>query len=126
MPMTAREFREDDDGYQEWLSSNPHGYVINIQRSHNPAGARLHDASCGALQTPIDKGLKLADEYVKVCGGTLGEVKEWADVHAGVPIQDCGICRGGISKADPGDGGLCPACRSYRLSISGKCPSCDY
>ena len=123
--MTAHEFRDDGDGYQEWLDKNPRGYVINIQRSHNPADARLHDASCGALQAPIDKGLKLADQYVKVCGGTIDEVKEWAEAHVGVPIQDCGMCRGGITEVSPGDGGLCPACRIYRLSINGVCPSCD-
>lgn len=47
--MSAHEYCDDDTGYLDWLDKNPHGYVINIQRSHSPIDARLHDASCSAL-----------------------------------------------------------------------------
>lgn len=68
--MSAREYRDDDTGYLNWRDKNPHGYVLNIHRNHSPADAHLHDVSCSSLLTPIVAGLKLTDQYVKVCGRT--------------------------------------------------------
>jgi len=128
--MSAHEYRDDDTGYLDWLHKNPHGYVINIQRSHSPLDARLHDAGCSALRASIDGGLKLTDHYVKVCGKTLGEVHEWAADRVSEPITDCGVCRefgahGGNAGTGRRDVRVCPRCSIYQLSVTGKCPSCD-
>lgn len=48
--MSAHEYRDDDDGYRDWLNKHPGGYVINVPRSHSPIDAFLHDAGCSALQ----------------------------------------------------------------------------
>jgi hypothetical protein len=123
--MSSYEYRDNDDGYREWLSKNPGGYVINIQRSHNTADAHFHDADCTALTDQLDLDVKLTDQYVKVCGKTLTEVEEWAAKHVGESIPPCGRCRDFSGSGGGGRiAGLCPKCR-YELSVTGKCPSCD-
>jgi hypothetical protein len=47
--MSAREFRDDDAGYRVWLATHPDGYVINIARSQNATGARVHHAGCRTI-----------------------------------------------------------------------------
>jgi len=124
-PVSAQEFR-DDESYLDWRNNHPHGFVINIRRSHNPSDARLHDAGCSALISQIDRDVKLADQYVKVCGNTLEEVREWATEHVGEEIVPCGTCRAPHTNGpNPGRHQLCPRCLSYELLANGKCPSCD-
>lgn len=127
--MSAHEYRDDDTNYLKWLHKNPHGYVINIQRSHSPVDAHLHDASCSTLIAQIDRDVNLTGPYVKVCGETLAEVEQWATDNVSELVPPCGICRdlgahGGNAGANRRYAGLCPAC-SYELSLTGKCPSCD-
>jgi len=122
--MSVHEYRDDDDGYMEWLHKNPNGYVINIQRSHSATDAHVHDASCSTLKAPISEGLQLTHQYVKVCGRDLVDVQEWTASHLSEPIPDCGICRN-LSVHGERPVRLCPGCSIYELSGSGKCPSCD-
>ena len=63
--MSTREFRDDDAGYLDWLDIHPDGYVINIARSHNPTGARLHHAGCHWIRGQNRHGGKLTGPYVK-------------------------------------------------------------
>ena len=122
--MGAHEYRDDDDGYRAWLKTHPGGYVINIQRSHSPVDSFLHDASCSALIAHLDRDVQLTGPYVKVCEVALPALEKWAADNVGGPVEPCGICRGGIGE--PGiDQRICPTCRLYELSVSGKCPSCD-
>ena len=119
--MSAHEFRDDDNGYLEWRAKHPDGYVINIHQSYSPIDAHLHDASCSTLIAPIEGGLKLTNQYVKVCGETLAEVEEWAADRVSEAIPPCGICR----KVGARGAKLCSKCLSYELSATGRCPSCD-
>lgn len=116
-------FRDDDDGYRDWLHSNPNGYVINIQRSGNPSDARLHRADCWTLTSQLDAGVKLAEAYEKICGDTRAELEKCADETIGESIQPCGHCLDGIPPA-PTALQFCPQC-GYELSATRKCPSCD-
>ena len=127
--MSAHEYRDDDEGYRDWLNKNPDGYVINIQRSHNPTDAHLHDADCWTLIDQLDRDVSLSGSYVKVCCGSLTEVEEWAAKNVGESIQPCGTCRG--SGAGGGNGGInrretgrCPKC-NQELPLTGKCYYCD-
>lgn len=72
--MSAREFRDDDAGYLSWLASHPAGYLINITRSYNATGARMHHASCSTLRD--QSGAQTAD-YVKVCADDWADLETW-------------------------------------------------
>jgi hypothetical protein len=123
--MSAHEYRDDDDGYRDWLSTNPGGYVINIQRSHSPVDAFLHDADCSALRAQLDRDVSLTGPYVKVCGASLHEVEQWAADNVSGTVEPCGKCRGGGGQGgDPSDPRLCRT-HNLELSRTGKCQSCD-
>lgn len=124
--MGAHEYRDDDDGYRDWLKTHPGGYVINIQRSHSPIDGFLHNASCSALITQLDRDVSLTGPYVKVCGEALPTVEKWEADYVDGSLEPCGICRGGGGIGDTGGSPRkCPTCGQYELSVTGKCPSCD-
>jgi len=122
--MGAHEYRDDDDGYRDWLNKHPGGYVINIPRSHSPIDAYLHDASCSALTAQVHRDVSLTGPYVKVCGATLTEVQQWATENVSASVPPCGVCRvvGTSPKNEPR---MCPRCSIYELSVTGKCQKCD-
>ena len=52
----VREFRDDDDGYLNWLAANPDGYVTNILRSRSLITARTHRAVCHTIKGRPPRG----------------------------------------------------------------------
>ncbi|MGO9972243.1 MAG: ADP-ribosylglycohydrolase family protein [Solirubrobacteraceae bacterium] len=90
--MSVQEFRDDDQGYLQWIAAHQDSYVINIRAGLNPADARLHDASCRTIGGEIPHGAAWTGPYVKICAEKLGELEEWAIQHAGGPITLCGTC----------------------------------
>lgn len=90
--VRAREFRDDDAGYLAWLATYPDGYLINILRSHNASGARVHRADCGTINGQHARGQSLTTHYVKVCAAHLAEIKRWASDAVGQAILPCGTC----------------------------------
>lgn len=93
--MSAREFRDDDSGYQDWLAVHPDGYVINIGRSRSAAGARVHHAGCRTISGQNPRGGPWTGQYVKVCAEHLAGLEQWAIDQVGEPIRRCGTCHPG-------------------------------
>jgi hypothetical protein len=90
--MSIEEFRDNDADYLDWMAGHRIGYVINLQRDHNPRDARLHKADCRTITGRPPRGRTWTGPYVKVCAITRGELDEWALRHCGARIQQCGIC----------------------------------
>lgn len=86
------EFHDDDAGYSAWLDAHLDGYVLNISRSYNPSGARLHRADCRTLASQISRGVVLTGPYVKICAGYHNELEQWGADQVGQPIVWCGTC----------------------------------
>jgi hypothetical protein len=92
--MVVRVFCDDDDGYLTWLDNHPGGCVVNIARSYNAAGARLHHASCRTISGEIPRGRAWTGPYVKVCAEYPAELERWAaNKPVGNPIKPCGTCQ---------------------------------
>lgn len=100
--MSIEEFRDDDRGYLSWLTANPAGYVINIQRSLNPSDARLHRTDCCRVSGDPPRGRTWTASYVKLCSVDLHKLDAWATEHTGSPITRCGTCQ------PPAPGGCYP------------------
>ena len=110
------------------MQRNPGGYVINIQRSHNPTDAHLHDADCWTLTDQLDRDVSLTGPYVKICG-PLTDLEEWASKNVRDSIQPCGTCRdsgavGGNDGTNRRETGRCPKC-NQELPLTGQCYYCD-
>ena len=100
--MSAREFRDDDTGYTEWLTAHPAGYVINIRRSHCPTDARVHRAGCSMISARQQGGKgSWTDQYVKVCAEHVRGIELWEAEHVGEPIPGCRACRPGRDTPPP-------------------------
>ncbi|HUZ39720.1 MAG TPA: hypothetical protein VMV17_25640 [Streptosporangiaceae bacterium] len=91
--MGTEQFRDDDQGYLSWVASHAHGYVINIQRSLNPADARTHHASCHTINGQPPRGRTWTGPYVKICSTSLSDLGKWALERTGSPIRRCGTCQ---------------------------------
>lgn len=91
----VREFRDDDVGYAAWLDATPDGCVLNIERSYNPTGARLHRARCRTLTDQISRGAVLTGQYVKICAEHRKELEQWVADQVG---QLCGV--GPVTETD--------------------------
>ena len=91
-------FRDDDPGYVTWVTKNPKGYVVNIQRSLTASDARMHSASCGHLARAIDASAaaqrRLTTTYVKVCSPSVDQLVEWSANRVGDQVQRCPTCMG--------------------------------
>jgi hypothetical protein len=98
--MSAREFRDDDAGYQAWLATHPDGYVVNIARSHNATTARVHHAYCQTINRQNSSDGARTGPYIKVCAQHLTELEQWASEHVGEAIPLCGACHP-ASEAKP-------------------------
>lgn len=91
--MHTEEFRNHDDHrYIRWLAHNPNGYVINIQRTHNPRDARLHTAVCKTITGTPARGTTFAGDWVKVCSGSLADLDTWALRNLGAVVRRCPTC----------------------------------
>jgi hypothetical protein len=99
--MSAREFRDDDDGYRAWLAVHPDGYVINIARSHSKSAARVHHAGCWTICGQNPRGGAWTGPYVKVCAQHLVELEQWAIDKVGEPIPPCGTCHRAADAVRP-------------------------
>jgi hypothetical protein len=91
--MSAREFRDDDEGYLAWIAANPDGYVINIRRSLATSDARLHQARCRTISGENPRSGPWTGPYIKVCTSDVQELDRWARENIGGPITHCGICQ---------------------------------
>lgn len=94
--MGVCDFRDDEDDYLDWVGRNPGGYVLNIERTHSAAQARVHHADCRTIsgQSPA-RGPFVGKQYVKVCARHLPELEQWARDHVRKPIPWCGTCHPG-------------------------------
>ncbi|GAA3462729.1 hypothetical protein ACFFSW_25175 [Saccharothrix longispora] len=58
----------DSGAYEHWLADNQDQYVINAERSLNPANLVLHRASCHTINGTPARGATWVGSYVKVVG----------------------------------------------------------
>jgi len=90
--VKVRKFIDDDQGYEAWTASHPNGYVINIQRSLNPADGRLHRASCLTINGRPARGRTWTGEWIKVCSSSAQDLEIWAHTNVSHSIRRCGTC----------------------------------
>ena len=82
----VHEFSSNDKGYQDWVTRNPQGYVVNTYQDGNADQSKylaLHKASCGHVSN-FDKhspGAFTEGAYMKVCATDISSLEEWARAH---------------------------------------------
>lgn len=89
---------EDRDGpYLAWLREHPNGFVLNRQRGKSDSYLVLHRAGCRKIQdynSMARPGGFTARGYIKVCAGTVAELRQYARGKGGRPDGSfSGKCR---------------------------------
>ena len=91
MMRPMKHFAHDDDGYLDWLSTNPHGFVINTYVQPSRAYLRLHRASCPSISRLQSSATTFTDgQYSKICGDRT-KLEEHAR-RLGGTAQPCTLC----------------------------------
>lgn len=94
--MAVSRFQDDDHGFATWVTENPRGYIVNIQRSLHASDARMHTASCGHIAQAIsasESGQRRSTAtYIKVCSRSVDQLDEWSAQRVGAQIRRCPSC----------------------------------
>lgn len=91
--MSVEQFIDDDAGYLRWLQANPHGFIVNSDRSPRAGYLKLHKASCSFL-TPANASSWTKD-YIKTCSHEIEPLSRWSREVVGGDLQPCGACKPG-------------------------------
>jgi hypothetical protein len=96
----AVKFQDDDDGYLEWVSTHPNGFVLNCERHPKPDYLFLHATSCHSITRLQPAGRRWTKSYVKVCSDSVSDVEAWVreNVVDGLTAP-CPICSPGAGPA---------------------------
>ena len=74
--LAVVKFRDDENGYLDWVRRNSNGWVINAGRNFAPSDRLvLHSATCGAITTI---GNHTTGDYIKVCSTDRAALMAWA------------------------------------------------
>lgn len=92
MPQEITLFRDDDDGFFDWLDQNPEAYFVNTERKPNPNYLVLHQPQCPHFKGR--KGEHWTKDYVKVCSPGRKELEDWAAGTVGGEVTLCKSCFG--------------------------------
>ena len=91
------EFRDDDNGYLDWIAAHPHGFVLNVRTSTDPSYVILHRASCASISSLKRAiGAYTARNYRKICADSVAELAAAAkdEGRNDEPFsRRCGMCR---------------------------------
>ena len=78
-------FDDAENAYLDWVARNPHGYVVNVQRTLNPNDVHLHSASCRSISGACSN--YTTHEYIKVCSVARTELERWTEQDVGGDIS---------------------------------------
>ena len=78
----ARCYREDADGYRNWLGRHPEGFVLNIERDAHYG--KLHKATCLDIAPTDDR--RCTYKRDKVCSMDRRELERYAANKGLVPL----------------------------------------
>ncbi|MDP9364231.1 MAG: hypothetical protein M3Q10_08400 [Chloroflexota bacterium] len=92
----AIEFRDNDEGYLQWLDGHPAGFVLNTSRPAKADYLILHRATCGTITGNPARGSRwTTGDYQKICAEHRSELDRWAHVTAGGTPTRCSLCKPG-------------------------------
>lgn len=83
-------FRDDDDGFFEWLEAHPGGYFVNTERNPKPHYLVLHRPQCPHYKS--SKPQQWTKAYVKACSADRADLEQWANDEVGGEVTLCPRC----------------------------------
>jgi uncharacterized protein (TIGR00725 family) len=84
-------FIDDDQGFQQWMTAHPQGYILNCHREPKATYLVLHTAQCWTLNQLPEGGSSWTTMYRKVCSMDRAALIQWAN-HIGGQPKLCEHC----------------------------------
>lgn len=85
-------FKDDDNGYLNWINTNPTGFIINCERKPRTTYLFLHRATCFTITGIPARGKVWTKDYIKVCSISKEELEMWARREVGGKLHSCRLC----------------------------------
>ena len=91
-------FDGNDDAYQNWLTENPRGYVMNARRNMAPSYRVLHRAFCSSIRNYSAQkcqGAFTQRSYIKICAPDVDDLRDWLRRNGrpnGTFSKECSRC----------------------------------
>ncbi len=91
-PDNIELFRDDDQGFFDWLDEHPDGFFVNTDRTPKPDYLVLHRPSCSHIDR--NPSMNWTTDYVKLCATDRADLEEWAASVVGGEVTLCRTCFG--------------------------------
>ena len=89
-PPSCRLFWDSEDGYREWLGTNPNGFVVNCDKQGKvPQYPMLHNVTHKLISSPKINNYT-TNNYFKVCAPDKESLESWAK-NRGLKLTQCSI-----------------------------------
>ena len=85
-------FKDDDEGYENWIGAWPSGYVLNCERNPSSNYQMLHHADCVHISQRDDAMKSWTTQYIKVCSTDRTKLSDWAKEETGAEPILCQVC----------------------------------
>jgi hypothetical protein len=86
-------FKDDDDGFHEWLDAHDGAFFINAERNPKPNYLVLHVAGgCGHFDR--SPSVHWTKDYIKICSERRDQLEGWAQQSVGGEVTLCRSCFG--------------------------------
>lgn len=87
-------FKDDDEGFRDWVRQHPSGFYINTERKPSPNYLMLHQVGCMHVGDAEDRDVSWTTDYIKVCSPIKLELEAWARTVVGGEAMPCQTCFG--------------------------------
>jgi hypothetical protein len=84
-------FDNDEEGYLQWVNTNPNGFVVNAPKQYGIAPDMLHKANCRHIMTSERTNYTTTD-YKKLCSSDKKEIIDWGAAHSS-NFKACKHCK---------------------------------
>ena len=88
-------FSDDDEGFREWISNNPLGYLLNCVKGNGKDSGpyMLHRADCASFSGRNADKKFTTDGYDKICSIDRKELTKWRQrEYPRNEVTECNIC----------------------------------
>lgn len=87
-------FKDNDEGYLEWIENNKNGFVINAFRKTSDLPVMIHKATCRTIRVPsaISKPHWTTGDSIKICSLDKTNLETWGNNNFSGKVQICTKC----------------------------------
>ncbi len=88
-------FKDDDNGYLQWVNTNQKGFVVNTNRQPNPEYLIVHLATCYTITGTPTGGINWTKDYIKICSLDRMELDSCLTIlfPASGGLEPCKVCK---------------------------------